>query len=76
MLLSTFTFCSEVRTIAFPPAHHFSPGLCGMLVRQGAGTSWNVDVPIQPSHRLPAAFGKRNEITTSSLISLAVILLR
>lgn len=76
MLLSIFKFCSEVGIIAFPPTHHFSPGLHGKSVRQGASTSQNSDVPSQPPHWLPTAFGRRDEITTSSLISLAAILWR
>jgi len=75
MLLSIFKFHSEVGIIAFPPARHCSPGLQGTSVRQGAGTSRNSDAPSQLSHGLPAAFGRRDEITASSLISLAAILL-
>lgn len=73
MLLSISKFCTKES--AFPPVHHFSPGLQSMFIRQGAGTSQNLDVPSQLSHWLPADFGRRDEITTSSLISLAAILL-
>lgn len=62
MLLSIFKFCSEVGITAFPPAHRSSPGLRGMSARQGASTCQNLDVPSQPFHRLPIAFGRRDEI--------------